>query len=320
MRCHTAARCAMLIAAFWILGRPAAAQQQHHPAGHPAAGGAHPGGQMHPGGMQVPPHMQQQMQRQMQQAQQQQQRQMQQMQKQAQQQYQKQVQQFESFLKSKGQAGASSKLPKDPAAFDNWATTQKTRKAQGKSYDPLYDHFRSFADEAGGNQGQGKAHAQGKDSQSGREAKEAEAHHRREAEAREGAEAERRAAARAANARNQNKLPLAQDQTKIAMLRNVHTNLQQADHDYDGQRVHAMHAVRQAIQHLGASAPAGNVGSGAGSLAQGQSDQLLRQSLQHLRNVESQLAASGSGAAHHTQARASIGQAIHHLESALRVN
>ena len=102
------------------------------------------------GGTTVPPHIQQQMQRQMQQQMQQQQRQMQQMQKQAHEKYQSDLKQFEQHLAANGMAGASARLPKDPAGFDNWAATQQKRKAQGKSYDPVYDQFRSFAGAASG--------------------------------------------------------------------------------------------------------------------------------------------------------------------------
>ena len=257
--------------------------------------------------------------------------------------------------------GAAGRLPKNPAEFDAWAATQKQRKAQGKPYDGLYDHFRSFAGSAGSNSSQGGrsgsgqaragAHPTGKnDPQAGasgtighnsgtaqaakkgnatHDAKSATAQEKR-AEARR--EEERRLAehrheeARAAQNRTRQRGVLAQDQVKVSLLRNVHSKLQQADHDYDGNRVRAMESVSQAIHHLGATGPLGFGGgsslagiSGAGNLPQGQSDGILRDAIHNLRNVEGQLGTSGGGATHHAEARASVARAIHHLEVALRV-
>jgi hypothetical protein len=272
------------------------------------------------------------------------------------QQYQQQVKQFDSWLKANGHSGSASQLPKDAAGFDSWAATQRQRKAQGKSYDPLYDHFRSFADSGTSNNsqrernssGQSQAAAQNKGKNaahsgsagsmgngngsttaqaakkggSNQNAKSANAQEKRAAAAREEhrlaerkREEARRAEARHANA--DDRQVAAQDQAKVNLLLNVHSKLGQADHDYAGNRVHAMHAVGQAIHHLGSSAPMG--GSGPGYLPQGQSDGILRDALHNLRGVHSQLGGSGTNAAHHAQARASVSQAIHHLEVALRI-
>jgi hypothetical protein len=294
---------------------------------------------------QIPPHIQQQMHQQHQMMMQQQQHMMrmqqqpmQQMQKQAHQQYQQDLKQFDAWLKANGHSrGAASRLPKDPAGFDQWAATQKRNKAQGKSYDPLYDHFRSFADPVGSNNsqhgrnssGQSQAANKGGSTQNAKSAnaqeKRAEAareEHRRAEAAREEhrlaerkREEARREAARKANA--DHRRVAAQDQSKVNLLLNVHSKLGQADHDYDGHRVHAMHSVGQAVHHLGSSAPMG--GSGPGNLPQSQSDGILRDALHNLRNVHGQLGGSGTNAPHHAQARASVSQAIHHLEIALRI-
>ncbi len=97
----------------------------------------------------------------------------------------------------------------------------------------------------------------------------------------------------------------------------VHTKLQEADHDYNGQRVQALHRVNEALHILGGSAPP-NVAAAAslGNLSQGQSDGILRDSIHKLRVVEGHL---GSSAPHHHQARIAVGEAIHHLEVALRI-
>ena len=323
MRWSTAATCGLLISALSAGWHPAMAQVHPNRGGHPAGGQMpHPGnGRIH----QIPPHMQQQMHQQHQMMMQQQQhmmrmqqQQMQQMQQKAHQQYQQDLKQFHAWLKANGHSGnAASQLPKDPAGFDKWAATQKRNKAQGKSYDPLYDHFRSFADAAGSNNshhgrnssGQSQAANKGGSNQN---AKSANAKQKHDEAARE---EHRLAEARRANANNRR--VLAQDQGRVNLLLNVHSKLGQADHDYAGNRVHAMHAVGQAIHHLGSSAPMG--GSGPGNLSQGQSDGILRDALHNLRGVHSQLGGSGTNAAHHAQARASVSQAIHHLEVALRI-
>ena len=163
MKRSTAARCGIWVSALLAAWHPA--MGQHPRGGHP--GGGHPGGG-HPGGMmphggnagmgQMHPHVQQQLQQQHQQMMRQQQQMMQQMQKQQHQQYQNDLLQFDQWLNANGHGGngsAASRLPKDPAGFDNWTATQKHLKAQGKKYDPLYDHFRSFADSMGSNHSRG---------------------------------------------------------------------------------------------------------------------------------------------------------------------
>jgi hypothetical protein len=148
---------------------------QHHGGGRPATGG-HTGGQAphHAnGGMgQVPAHIQRQMQQQQQQQMRQYQQQVQKMQQEAHRQYQQDVQRFEQWLKAHGgQGGAAGRLPNNPAAFDHWAATQKQRKAQGKSYDPMYDQYRSFAGSAtstkSGQAKSGQGQSQSAKSQSG---------------------------------------------------------------------------------------------------------------------------------------------------------
>jgi hypothetical protein len=153
MKLPIVAMTTVLLSASWACFHPAMAQQ-HHPAGHAPAGG-HAGGQ-------VPAHMQRQMQQQAQHEMKVYQQQMQQMQKQAQHQYEQDTHRFNQWLKANG-GGNASHLPNNPAAFDAWAAKQKHLKAQGKSYDPMYDKFRQFAGANASNNGH---HAQNKSGQS----------------------------------------------------------------------------------------------------------------------------------------------------------
>lgn len=312
MRRSAATRCGVVVLVLLIGGRPAMGQHPRGGAVHPGA--VHHGGMMpHPGNggmVQVHPQVQRQIQQQQQQM-------MRQMQHQVHQQYQQDLKQFDQWLKANGHGAngsAASRLPKDAAGFDAWAATQKQRKAQGKSYDPLYDHFRAFAGEQGANHGRG-AHAGSGASQA---ASKGGAKHDKATADRQKRE-EARANARHADDRNRG--TRAQDQVNVNHLLTVHARLREADHDYDGNRVRAMHSIGQAIHHLGGSAPMGLAGgmSGLGGLAQGQSDGILRDAISRLKNVESQLGGTAGGAPHHAQARTSIGEAIHHLEVALRI-
>jgi hypothetical protein len=334
MKWSTMAMSSILISASWTCFHPAMAQPWRHEQGHP-------GGAMHPGngGMQMHPHIQQQMQQQHQMQQHQMQMYQQQMQH-AQKQYENDAKEFNQFRKANG--GGTSQLPNNPQAFQNWAANQKKAKAQGKSYDPTYDQYVKFAKSKGwlksdDESGHSQSAAQGKGKkghQSGAEgstanssatrkdganhdARSAAAEKKREEVKREEhrlAEARRLEAARRASART----PLAADGVTISMIRNVHSKLQRANADYNGQRLHAMDSLSQALHHLGTSAPA-SLGSVGGNMVQTQSDGVLREAIGHLRNVETRLGGMTTNAPHHAQARASVSQAIHHLELALRI-
>ncbi len=404
----------ILISALSAYFHPVMAQH-HGNAARPATGG-HTGGQVHPGNAgagQIPTHVQRQMQQQMQHEQRMMQQQMQKMQQEAHRQYQQDVQRFEQWLKANGGKGGSGRLPNNPAEFDRWAATQKQRRAQGKSYDPMYDQYRTFAGSMGSSKsrqghnqaaqslsnpsqsaakstrsGQGQtqsAQSQSGQSQSGRSQSTARAGRRNNSQAgtsqagtagstsanggtttaqgtkstgstqatgsttgqekhgelrheeRRLAELrheERRLAElkheerRLAELRREERIlreralargVLAQDQAKVSLMRTVLSNLQRADHDYNGQREHAMNSLGQALNHLGSAVPPGVGASvGLGNMAQAQSDGILRDAVAKLRTVQSQLGGSASPA-HHVLARASVGQAINHLEVALRV-
>ena len=278
-------------------------QAPNRPGQHPANGGM----------PHVPAHIQQQMQEQQRRYQQQVAQHQQQMAKEsarqqqvAQKQYEGQVNQFHEWLNANGGGSHRETINslKTPAEFDRWANTQKQRKAQKKSYDPLYDHFRSFADSMNP-RGAGTRKGKAESASQARSAKDRNETTSRQAEAarKEADRAKRDAVQRAENAkrdRAEGKHQLAQDQASVNLLRTAHTKLQEADHDYQGNRVRALHHVHQALQHLGSSAPMG-VGSSVslGNMPQAQSDGILRDSLQKLRTAESQLGSRSNAAAHH---------------------
>jgi hypothetical protein len=118
-----------------------------------------------------------------------------------------------------------------------------------------------------------------------------------------------------------NNRPLSSDSASISMLKTAQTKLRNADHDYAGHRVEAMRHVDRALEHLTGSAPFnGSVVSGAGNLAQAESDRLLREAENHLRMVENTLGTRTNGLEHHHNARASLNEAIRQLHIALRIN
>lgn len=103
-------------------------------------------------------------------------------------------------------------------------------------------------------------------------------------------------------------------------MKNVHRKLQEADHDYQGHRVRAMGHVSQALRHLGSSDMGGfGSSSSLGDMAQARSDEILRDSILKLRNVEGRLGTHPSGAQHFGEARSSLSGAIRELETALTI-
>jgi hypothetical protein len=330
MRWSVAARCGILISALPAFGHPAMGQTPRQ-GGHPAAGGRptamHPGN----GGMQMHPHVQQQMQQQAQ-------RQTQMHQQQMRQQYENDAKEFNQWLKANG--GGTNKLPNNPQQFEAWAAKQKKAKAQGKSYDPMYDHYVNFAKSNGwmkseGGQSQSdlsQSPAQGKGKngqQPGAEGSMANNSATKKDGANRNAKPlaaeEKRAEARSEERRNAEKdreaarkRAMVADGTSISMLKTALGKLQQSDADYNGQREHAMQSVSQALHHLGVSAPA-TTGSIGGNTAQTQSDGTLREALKQLRSVETRLGGPAFNAPQHAEARASVSQAIHHLEAALKI-
>ncbi len=118
----------------------------------------------------------------------------------------------------------------------------------------------------------------------------------------------------------------------VSSLHSVVGRLHQADHDYDGHRVQAIHQLEQAVHTLnggtnGHHATGVNAGIGKGTgtgkggtsrLSQAESDAHLRQAHQELMQLESWMSnGGGTMTAHHQQAHGHIQQALQHLNTAL---
>ncbi len=131
--------------------------------------------------------------------------------------------------------------------------------------------------------------------------------------------------ARETKASTANRSSRAADNLAIGHLRNIHAKLRSADADYDGHRVRAMNHIETAIHHVGSTSSlnvgfgGGYNGLGGGHMPQGESDQILRDSIFSLRQTQSSLGTGTNAAAHHRNAHASINEAIHQLEVALKI-
>jgi hypothetical protein len=116
--------------------------------------------------------------------------------------------------------------------------------------------------------------------------------------------------------------------SQIKTLHATHALLAQADHDYKGHRVKAMHDIHKAVVALrGPQAKKKKPGTGvkppvtnpqAGKLPQDQSNALLRQALQQVQAVVNQLA--GVQDPRVVQALPALQDAIQELQIALQVN
>lgn len=140
--------------------------------------------------------------------------------------------------------------------------------------------------------------------------------------------------------RNRNAMAYQNNAAVVTQLHSTLTMLAQADHDYNGHRVRAMHHIGTAIRSLqpaaarsgqgnpaaayvnnrngNANAAGAGNGTGKGKMPQAASDQHLRQSLQALGTVESHLTNFGS-TQHHVRARNSVQQAMSELNVALNI-
>jgi hypothetical protein len=122
------------------------------------------------------------------------------------------------------------------------------------------------------------------------------------------------------NPKNASQRHVMSDPGIISLLRTSHTQLEKADHDYAGHRVNAMRHIASAVQDLGSTTPLNSISLvSTGSLAQAQSNGILRDALVHLRYTESSLATGTNRTEHHHQARTAVAHAIRELETALRV-
>ena len=133
----------------------------------------------------------------------------------------------------------------------------------------------------------------------------------------------------------------------VSRLRSVHTSLARIDHDYQGHRVRAMHAISMAIRQLshrsmgysgsgfssgmnngrrmgmGMRQGGGGMNNGGGRrrqpMSQAQSDARMSQSLRTLQGINMQLGSQGSYTASHARASGHIQRAIHELNIALSI-
>lgn len=128
----------------------------------------------------------------------------------------------------------------------------------------------------------------------------------------------------------------------VARLRSVYSGLARLDHDYQGHRVRAMHAISLAIRQLsnrsmsymgagfapglnnrGAMGMRRSVLAGAGRggqrLTQAQSDARMGQALRALQGIQMQLTNLGSNTMGQGRARGFVGHAIQELNIALSI-
>jgi hypothetical protein len=131
----------------------------------------------------------------------------------------------------------------------------------------------------------------------------------------------------------------------VSRLRSVHASLARIDHDYQGHRVRAMHAISMAIRQLAHQSTGygntgfssgvnnrqamgmqrGGLGAGAGGgrrgqpMTQAQSDNRMSQDLRALQGINMQLSNQGSYAMGHAQASGHVQRAMHELNTALSI-
>jgi hypothetical protein len=86
-----------------------------------------------------------------------------------------------------------------------------------------------------------------------------------------------------------------------------------------------MNHIETAIHHMGSTSGLGMglgggfTATGGGHMAQGESDQILRDAVFQLRQTQSSLGTGTNAAAHHRNAHTSINEAIQQLEVALKI-
>jgi len=94
--------------------------------------------------------------------------------------------------------------------------------------------------------------------------------------------------------------------------------LKQADHDYMGHRVKAIHHIHTAVKALGPAGKHGKIAPGTGKLEQSVSDGLLQQAIQQLTTIQTTLA-NTPGFGNRPMAVMAIQGAIAELQTALKI-
>jgi hypothetical protein len=126
----------------------------------------------------------------------------------------------------------------------------------------------------------------------------------------------------------------------VARLRSVHASLARIDHDYQGHRARAMHAIAMAIRQLTHRSRARGIGFGPGTsgnatvatafgvgagarrplvMSQAQSDARMGRDLRILQGISMQLGIQGYNTAGHARALGHVRVAIHELNTALAI-
>ena len=133
----------------------------------------------------------------------------------------------------------------------------------------------------------------------------------------------------------------------VSRLRSVHASLARINHDYQGHRVRAMHAISMAIRQLAHQSMVysttgfasgmnnrramgmqqGGLGAGAGAgggrrgqpMTQAQSDNRMSQNLRTLQGINMQLSNQGSYTTGHARASGHVQRAVHELNTALSI-
>jgi hypothetical protein len=104
----------------------------------------------------------------------------------------------------------------------------------------------------------------------------------------------------------------------IADLRAAIATLKQADHDYKGHRVNAIHEIHKAVKALvPGKHPRPKIPEGSGNLPQDVSDGLLTKARDSLKTIQTQLNTAGPG--NRAAAIAAIQNAISELDTALKI-
>ncbi len=278
----------LLIVFVLVFPPPVFAQQHKGAAGRPAGGGVHPG-QGHPG-MQQQHHMmtpQQQMEAEF---------------------FQHQMMLMEMMAPRRGGRGhapGQSASGMNQAGANSRTHTGQTSQARTAQNGTPGTNAQQSNQSSAKKSGQDAAHSKSRETRHERELAKEKLHETR--------------------ATTANRSTRAADNLAIGHLKTVHAKLRGADADYDGHRVRAMNHIETAIHHMGSTSGLGMglgggfSGNGGGHIPQGESDQILRDSIFHLRQTQSSLGTGTNAAAHHRNAHASINEAIQQLEVALKI-
>ena len=220
-------------------------------------------------------------------------------QQQAMENHQKAMHAFNAWQQQQGKSAGSANIPSTPAGFQKWAHAQQQKKAHKQSYDPAFDDYQQYQ------AGQKSARSASQAAQTQKKA---------------ASKAHAATAAKPVPTTASARLPSAQDQPMIGLLRTIHANLDRADATYDGNRIAAMGHIHNALRHLGSSVLSpGDSDFGAGHMPQSESDAILKGASAGLDRVAAQLS-SHPAAEHHTRALREVHDAIRRLHTALQIN